>query len=65
MGEVIPFPQHYDESTVARLKRDNCRVRFNITVDPETALEILIVIGYLDAQIEPGSILIVRPEANA
>lgn len=65
MGEVIPFPEHYNEYTVARLKNDGCKVRFNITVDPDTALEILIAIGYVDAKITPGSIVIVRPEANA
>ncbi|WP_147448131.1 hypothetical protein [Mesorhizobium sp. YM1C-6-2] len=64
MGEVVPFPQLYNASTVERLKKDNCKVRFNITVDPETALEILVAIGYVDAKIEPGSIVIVRPDAN-
>lgn len=62
MGEIIPFPEQFDQSTVARLKREGCKVKFNVTVDPDTALEILIAIGYVDARIEPGSIIIVKPE---
>jgi len=62
MGDVLPFPDRYDRSTVAQLKRDNCKVRVDVTVDPQTALELLTALGRLDVSIAKGSITILRPD---
>lgn len=62
MGDVLPFPDRFDRSTVAQLKRDNCSFRVDVTVDPETALELLTALGRLDVSIVKGSITIVRPD---
>ena len=61
MGEVIPFPTDYDRSTIAQLTRDNCKVRFDFTVDAETALQVLVAIGRLDIILPTESITIIKP----
>ena len=65
MGDVIPFPEKFGASDVARLKRENCTVRFDLIVDPEVALELLIALGRLDISIQRHSISIIRPDGSA
>jgi hypothetical protein len=61
MGEVIPFPELHRPSIIDRLKRDQCLVRFTITVEPDLAVELMVALGYLNTPLTPETVEIIIP----
>lgn len=64
VGEVILFPGKFNGSMATQLKSEGCRVRIEVTLDPEAALDVIYALGQANADIMPGSIVIVRPDGK-
>ncbi len=55
------IPDLTDPSVIDRLKRDECLIRFTITVEPDTAVEMLAALSSLNTAVAPEHVEIVNP----
>ncbi len=55
------IPDLSDPSVIDQLKRDECLVRFSITVEPDTAVEMLAALRSLKTPVAPEHVEIVNP----
>ncbi len=55
------IPDLSDPLVIDQLKRDECLIRFSITVEPDTAVEMLAALGSLKTPVAPEHVEIVNP----
>lgn len=55
------LPNLSEPSVIDQLKRDECLIRFTITVEPDTAVEMLAALRSLKTPVAPEHVEIVNP----